>query len=136
MPEKLNSGRGPFEAQAQAVAGWLDGAGSAFAQRLTIPGSDRKPYAWKLLGTEHLLGGTPARLTLPLDFPASPAEVHVDKNLCLTLPHVEESGKLCLGSPAKPADYDSPAHAVADTLHDFESFMAKSTVNRTGFRGG
>jgi len=127
LPEKSNSGRGPFEAQAQAVADWLDGAGSAFAQRLTTPGSDRKPYAWKLLGTEHLLGGAPARLTLPLDFPASPAEVHVDRGLCLTLPHVEESGKLCLGSPSKPADYDSPAHAVADTLRDFESFMAKSS---------
>ena len=127
MPKKSNSRRGPFEAPAETVADWLDGAGSAFAQRLTTPGSDRKPYAWKLLGTEHLLGGTPARLTLPLDFPASSAEVHVDKELCLTLPHVEESGKLCLGSPTKPADYDSPAHAVADTLRDFESFMAKSS---------
>jgi len=127
LPKKSNSRYGPFETPAETVADWLDGAGSAFAQRLTIPGSDRKPYAWKLLGTEHLLGGRPARLTLPLDFPASPAEVHVDKELCLTLPHVEESGKLCLGSPAKPADYDSPAHAVADTLRDFESFMAKSS---------
>lgn len=66
-------------------------------------------------------------MSLPLDFPASPAEVHVDKELCLTLPHVEESGKLCLGSPSNPADYDSPAHAVADTLRAFESFMAKSS---------
>ena len=47
--------------------------------------------------------------------------------LCLVLPHVEENGKVCLGSPTKPGDYESPAHAVADTLKDFEVFLEKCT---------
>lgn len=126
MPDKLTSWRGPFVVQAEAVATWLDGGGSAFAQRVAIPGSSRKPFAWKLTGTESLLGGAPAKLVLPLDFPARPAEVHVHRDLCLTLPHVEESGKVCLGTPTKPGDYESPAHAVADTLRDFERFLEKS----------
>lgn len=124
MPEADN-GRGLFAKPAQAVADWLDGAGSAFAQRVIAPGSGRKPFAWNLVGTAARLGGKAARLQLPLDFPARPAEVHVDRDLCLVLPHVEESGKVCLGSPAKPGDYESPAHAVADTLRDFESFLDK-----------
>ena len=72
------------------------------------------------------MGGAPAKLVLPLDFPARPAEVHVHRDLCLALPHVEESGKVCLGTPTKPGDYESPAHAVADTLRDFETFLEKS----------
>lgn len=126
MPDKLTSGRGPFVVQAEAVAAWLDGGGSAFAHRVAIPGSSRKPFAWTLTGTESLLGGTPAKLVLPLDFPARPAEVHVHRDLCLALPHVEESGKVCLGTPTKPGDYESPSHAVADTLRDLETFLEKS----------
>jgi sulfur-carrier protein adenylyltransferase/sulfurtransferase len=126
LPDKQTNGRGPFRVQAEAVASWLDGAGSAFAQRVAIPGASRKPFAWKLTGTESILGGASAKLVLPLDFPARPAEVHVPQNLCLALPHVEESGKVCLGTPTKPADYESPAHAVADTLRDFETFLQKS----------
>jgi molybdopterin/thiamine biosynthesis adenylyltransferase len=118
-------GRGLFAKPAQAVADWLDGAGSAYAMRVTTPGSGRKPLAWHLVGTADQLGGKPAKLVLPLDFPARPAEVHVDRDLCLVLPHVEESGKVCLGSPAKPGDYESPAHAVADTLRDFEAYLDK-----------
>lgn len=126
MPDKLTSGRGPFLAQAEAVATWLDGEGSAFVQRVAISGLSRKPFSWKLNGTENLLGGEPAKLLLPLDFPARPAEVHVRRELCLAMPHVEESGKVCLGTPTKPGDYESPAHAVADTLRDFELFLEKS----------
>lgn len=114
-----------FAKPAQAVADWLDGTGSAYAVRVTTPGSRRKPLAWHLVGTATQLGGKPAKLVLPLDFPARPAEVHVDRDLCLILPHVEESGKVCLGSPAKPGDYESPAHAVADTLRDFEAYLGK-----------
>jgi hypothetical protein len=69
----------------------------------------------------------PAKLVLPLDFPARPAEVYVHRDLCLSLPHVEENGKVCLGTPSKPGDYASPAHAVADTLRDFEGFLEKCT---------
>lgn len=114
-----------FAKPAQAVADWLDGTGSPYAVRVTTPGSGRKPFAWHLVDTSTQLGGKPAKLVLPLDFPARPAEVHVDRDLCLVLPHVEESGKVCLGSPAKPGDYDSPAHAVADTLRDFEAYLDK-----------
>ncbi|WP_457356048.1 ThiF family adenylyltransferase [Roseateles sp. P5_D6] len=126
MPDDpSNTGRGPFANAAQAIAAWLDGAGSEYAARVTTPGSGRKPFAWKLVATADQLGGKPAKLVLPLDFPARPAEVHVDRDLCLVLPHVEESGKVCLGSPSKPGDYESPAHAVADTLRDFEAFLDK-----------
>lgn len=126
MPDDSSvHGRGLFAKPAQAVADWLDGAGSAYAVRVTTPGSGRKPFAWHLVGTATPLGGKPAKLVLPLDFPARPAEVHVDRDLCLVLPHVEESGKVCLGSPAKPGDYESPAHAVADTLRDFEAYLDK-----------
>lgn len=93
--------------------------------RVTVSGQVRKPFAWNLVGTATKLGGTPAKLVLPLDFPARPAEIHLHRDLCLTLPHVEENGKVCLGSPAKPGDYESPAHAVADTLLDFEVFLEK-----------
>jgi hypothetical protein len=105
---------------------WLDGAGSTFAQREVTPASG-KPFIWKLVGAEGHLRGASAKLVLPLDFPAQPAEVHVGRDLCLVLPHVEESGKVCLGTPSKPGDYASPAHAVADTLQDFESFLSKIT---------
>lgn len=127
MPDKPTTGRGLFGVQAEAVATWLDGTGSAFAQRVAIPGSSRKPFAWKLTGTENSLGGAPAKLVLPLDFPARPAEVHVHKDLCLALPHVEENGKVCLGTATKPGDYESPAHAVADALRDFETYVEKTT---------
>lgn len=126
MPEDSSGhGRGLFAKSAQAVADWLDGGGSAYAVRVTTPGSGHKPFAWNLVAHAAQLGGKPARLVLPLDFPARPAEVHVDRDLCLVLPHVEESGKVCLGSSAKPCDYESPAHAVADTLLEFEAFLEK-----------
>lgn len=47
------------------------------------------------------------------------------RELCLVLPHVEENGKVCLGSPSKPGDYESPAHAVADTIRDFDAFLTR-----------
>ncbi len=122
----MSTGRGPFQSPAEAVANWLDGASTEGIQRVTTPGTGKKPFAWNLLKTANQLGGTPAKLVLPLDFPAHPAEVHVHKDLCLTLPHVEETGKVCLGTPSKPGDYSSPAHAVADTLRDFETqFLEK-----------
>jgi len=64
-----------------------------------------------------------AAICLPRDFPSRPIEIYVDKNLCLRLPHIEETGKVCLGIEANPSDYDEPVLAVAAALDAFKKYI-------------
>ncbi len=77
-----------FDKAKNAVAAWLDGIGPDFAARETSPGSQAKLYSWRLAEFRE---GLKARLVLPLDFPATPAQVYISKELCLVLPHVEKN---------------------------------------------
>jgi hypothetical protein len=120
LPNGNNKPLGLFAKAAEAVAQWLDGAGPELAVREGYPGAAKKPFAWKL---SPMREGVHARLVLPLDFPATPAQIYLDKSYCLNLPHVEENGRICLGVRGKPADYDSPAHAVMDVLRAFDGYL-------------
>ena len=120
MPDPALQAVSLFDKAKNAVAAWLDGIGSDFAARETSPGTQAKLYSWRLAEFRE---GLKARLVLPLDFPATPAQIYISKELCLVLPHVEEDGRVCLSIKPKPGDYDSPAHAVGDVLTDFQRFV-------------
>lgn len=124
MPEG-SSAPTPFEIAAAAVQQWLDGAGAVFADRTRQPDPRRKAASWDVQLPHPVIGMQRARVWLPRDFPASPAQVHFDKNLCLVLPHIEESGRFCHGVDASPADYQRPAEAVADVLRALDAFWAR-----------
>ncbi|SCU75979.1 UBA/THIF-type NAD/FAD binding protein [Cupriavidus necator] len=109
-----------FESARDAVAIWLNGDGAAFARKVRT-GADSHRLSWEV----DLRGGHPIvssfRISLPRCFPAQPCELHVDKHLCLVLPHVEEDGRVCLGSSAPPASYENGAWAVNEALKRFKT---------------
>lgn len=101
------------------VEAWLDGPGTRCSRRLATVEAGHVA-AWQILAGPPILKGKPARLCLPAEFPAVPAEIYVDKSLCLVLPHVEESGRVCLGVPTYPGDYDDPCGAAHRLLAAFD----------------
>lgn len=120
MPDHASQVKSLFDKAKNDVASWLDGAAANFAEREVSPGSKKKLYSWKLVAFRE---GLQSRLVLPYDFPATPAQIYISKGLCLSLPHVEENGRVCHSVKAKPGDYDSPVNAVVDVLKDFERFL-------------
>lgn len=125
MPEGTPAEFSPFERALRAVEEWLDGPGAELAPRTRRPGSSRKVASWDLSIEHPRLGARPARFSLPRDFPASPPQVHVDKTLCLVLPHVEEDGKVCLGVESSPEHYENPLNAAEKVLTAFQRFLEK-----------
>jgi hypothetical protein len=123
LPEPAVGRESIFDQARNAVAAWLDGPGQTFANRESSPSGQKMLYSWKLAAFRE---GVQARLVLPRDFPAKPAQVYVSKDLCLSFPHVEEDGRVCLSVKAQPGDYESPAHAVAEVLRDFQRFLDNS----------
>lgn len=117
----------PFAVAAKAVEAWLTEAGAPFASRVEgLPGSS-KPMAWEFKVRHPRLANDTARLSLPRDFPATPAQIYLHKDLCLVLPHVEETGKVCLGVEAAPNDYAEPVQAIGRVLRAFEHFLTQCT---------
>lgn len=113
----------PFAIAAKAVEAWLTESGAPFVTRVEgLPWSS-KPMAWEFKVPHSRLTHDTARLSLPRDFPATPAQIHLHKDLCLVLPHVEETGKVCLGVEAVPDDYADPIQAIGRVLSAFEHFL-------------
>lgn len=113
----------PFAIAAKAVEAWLTEAGAPFATRVEgLPGAS-KPMAWEFKVHHPRLLNDTARLSLPRDFPATPAQIHLHKDHCLVLPHVEETGKVCLGVEASPEDYAAPVQAIGRVLNAFQYFL-------------
>lgn len=113
----------PFATAAKAVEAWLTETGAPFATRLEgLPGSS-KPMEWEFKVPHPRLLHDMVRLSLPSDFPATPAQIHLHKDHCLVLPHVEETGKVCLGVEASPEDYADPVQAIGRVLRAFQRFL-------------
>lgn len=60
------------------------------------------------------------RLWLPLEYPARCCEIYVDRAHFLRIPHVEASGRVCLGVSEIPQDYDDPIYPVSRALRAFQ----------------
>lgn len=115
----------PFAIAAKAVEAWLTEAGAPFATRIAgLPGSS-KPMVWEFKVPHPRLLHDTARLSLPRDFPATPAQIHLHKDHCLVLPHVEETGKVCLGVETSPDDYSEPVQAIGRVLSAFQLFLTQ-----------
>jgi len=115
----------PFAIAAKAVEAWLTDAGAPFATRVEgLPGSSR-PMVWEFKVIHPRLLHDMARLSLPRDFPATPAQINLHKDHCLVLPHVEETGKVCLGVEFSPDDYADPVQAIGRVLHAFQHFLTQ-----------
>lgn len=125
MPDNFVSAT-PFEIAASAVEAWLDGDGSSFAKRSESRDVRRKAASWDLQLEHPTLGPQLVRLSIPKDFPASPPQVHVDRKLCLLLPHIEMDGRFCHDVLSSPIDYECPAGAVVAVIESFEKFWNKS----------
>lgn len=121
-----HTGATPFELAAAAVEAWLDGPGAAFATRHVRKDSRRKVVAWELELEHPVLGRQCVRLSIPKDFPATPPQVHVDKNLCLVLPHIEQDGRFCHDIESSPKDYEWPSGAVVAVLESLNKFWNDS----------
>lgn len=114
-----------FASAAKAVEAWLTEAGAPFVTRVAgLPGAS-KPMVWEFKITHSRLLHDTVRLSLPRDFPATPAQIYLHKDHCLVLPHVEETGKVCLGLPAQPVDYAQPVQAVGRVLDAFQQFLTQ-----------
>lgn len=112
------TGISAFEDAKASVESWLDGRGADFARRIRV-GTNNRSKVWEVtLGVQH----EPVksfRISLPDCFPSAPCEVYVDERLCLELPHVEEDGRVCLGSDAPPRAYEDGAWAAHQVLERF-----------------
>lgn len=116
----------PFAGQVAAVVQWLDGDGATFLKR--VGGHSRSTHTWEFdLQHPVLRGCTRVKLVLPRGFPARAPRIMVDSALCLTLPHVEETGLVCLGSLNDSDAYSHPERAVHDVLAAFDAFLDKCT---------
>lgn len=114
----------PFAGQVAAVVQWLDGAGAAFLKR--VGERSGATHIWEFdLQHPALRGRTRIKLVLPRGFPARAPRIMVDKALCLTLPHVEETGLVCLGKLNEPSAYTEPEQAVYALLKAFDEFLEK-----------
>lgn len=116
----------PFELAASAVEAWLDGTGAAYAKRSKSQGARRKIASWDLELEHPVLGCQRARLSIPKDFPATPPQVHLDKKLCLGLPHIEMDGRFCHDVESSPKDYEWPTGAVVAVLESLQKFWNDS----------
>jgi hypothetical protein len=111
--------REPFENAVALVQAWLDGSGSAFARRVTSL-NGKNGHAWDIDLRDPSHPVQRVRLSLPPRFPTTPCELHVDSRLCLQLPHIETSGRVCLGLPCAPVDYEDPVFAVERRIRRFQ----------------
>lgn len=115
----------PFAIAAKAVEAWFAEAGAQFATRVVGLSGGAKPMAWEFKVSHARLLHDIARLTLPRDFPSTPAQIYLHKDHCLILPHVEETGKVCLGVEASPGDYADPIQAIGRVLDAFQHFLTQ-----------
>lgn len=115
----------PFAIAAKAVEAWLTEAGAQFTTRLEGLSGASKPMVWEFKVPHPRLLHDIVRLSLPRDFPATPAQIYLHKDHCSVLPHVEETGKVCLGVEATPDDYAEPVQAIARVLSAFEYFLTQ-----------
>ncbi|WP_298831320.1 ThiF family adenylyltransferase [uncultured Piscinibacter sp.] len=115
------SGRSPFETAVALVEDWLDrGDGVKWAKR-DVRVRVGNGVAWDIDLQDDSLPVRAVRLVLPPDFPASPCEFFVSRDLFLRIPHVESDGRLCLGIESVPNDYDDPVSAVLRAVAQLES---------------
>lgn len=112
----------PFEQAAGAVQEWLDGPGSAIVARVQHPDRGRHFASWQMHLPHPLIGTQRVTLSLLRDFPASPPQIHFDPRLCLTWPHVEESGRFCHGVEPEAGDYVDPVQIVQCVLERLQAF--------------
>jgi hypothetical protein len=111
-----------FAAQVAAVVQWLDGAGAEFLQR--VGSRAGSTHVWEFdLRHPALRGMNRVKLVLPRGFPVRAPRIVVDKALCLTLPHVEETGVVCLGKLNESNAYAEPEQAVRAVLEAFDAFL-------------
>lgn len=110
-----------------AIERWLDGHGSHFARRLTTRRAGRAAE-WTI---DLDVPAWPIRsvtLRLPTDFPDHPCELFVDKEYFLSVPHIEEDGRVCLGICTKPGDHENPVRAVCDAIDRFRNELLEPAV--------
>lgn len=114
------SPREPYQQAALVARDWLDA-------RPECTRSRGRAENGKLSWDVQLPGeGAPVhhfRLVLPADFPATPCEIYVAPALCLGLPHVEETGRVCLSESHQAEDYDRPVDAVCRVIAKFQSLL-------------
>lgn len=118
----------PFEQAAAVVKEWLDGPGSSIVSRVQHPDLSRNFASWELSLPHTEVGTQRVTLSLLRDFPATPPQIHFNKNLCLTWPHVEESGRFCHGVEPESGDYIDPIQIVQCVLARLQDFW-ESTEN-------
>lgn len=111
-----------------AVESWLDGLGPSVATRMPRSAVSRM-MEWQL-DLQNL--GYPissVRLQLSELFPAAPCELFVPSNLCLKLPHVEETGRVCLDEVCQPDDFNDPVAAVLRVVGRFKTELLERSAN-------
>ncbi|MBL0121592.1 MAG: hypothetical protein IPP88_02300 [Betaproteobacteria bacterium] len=114
-----------FENAVAAIETWLDGAGAAYATRAPALSAGKRLNVWTLQNVHPVLMGSAVELMLPRDFPVSAPRINVDKSLCLVLPHVEETGQICLGVEFSPTDFENPIGAVERALQKLRYFLTQ-----------
>ena len=110
----------PFSTAAQAINTWLRSESGLVLR------AARELDWWQLRAVHELLPAEHAKLVLPPGFPGEPAEVYVSEDLCLVVPHVESSGRVCTGVASQPDDYADPIGAVRRALQALAELLDKS----------
>lgn len=111
-----------------AIESWLEGLGKATAVQLPRSAAS-KTAEWRLDLREMGYPVADVRLRLSHLFPAAPCELFVSPDLCLKLPHVEETGRVCLDEICQPADFGNPVGAVLRAVEQFKTDFLEHTAN-------
>lgn len=111
-----------------AVESWCANAGSSFATK-PVRGASTMKAEWHLDIAELGYPIRTLKLSLGPLFPAEPCELYVDEQLCLSLPHVEETGRVCLDEVCQPGDFNNPVAAIIRALTRFRTELLERSSN-------
>lgn len=109
-----------FNQALEAIKLWLE----ANAGELQVRRDSNMPAqwgaAWYIDLSDEALPVKWLRLWLPPEYPVRCCEIYVDPGHFLRIPHVEASGRVCLGVAEIPQDYDDPIYQVSRALGAFQ----------------
>lgn len=117
-----------FPEAVSAVVDWLDNPTHGLSIN-RFKSTGKLQIEWQLDLSDLGYPVRSVRLSIGPLFPATPCHLFVDAEFCLTLPHVEEDGRVCLDEVCQPLDFKNPVEAILRAITRFRDEFLILTNN-------